>query len=209
MPSTIRLRFKLHHRLRLQPQVEMAPVFHVFLSASLSRRYHSCAAAGGSGSDAAEHCGSQALDLTFELERRPCDPELYPLGPCRATAELPLEERIFSAHLNVDAFARIANKKGELALNQCGSLRIGIADLLCAFAASGEKSFQVTVPSYGGVGQRISGRFVNDKGVCTLSPLDAETPVLELDGAPLTAEPNALAGVAAAVARVHGWKETV
>lgn len=204
----LRLRFRLEHWLKLAPRVETAPVFHAWVSGSLSRHYYACPAQR-EASEGGEHVGSQAFDLRFEIDERSGGAaHLHPLGVCHTHDALPLEEKIYSSSLNMDIFALIVNKKGERAKNQAGSVRLCIADLLRSFASDpAEHHVAVKIPSYGGVGQRVSGEYANDKGAFRLSPLGDGTPFLELDGRPLNPEPSIVESLSAAAAKVYSFQQ--
>jgi hypothetical protein len=114
---------RLSYSLLADPRKEHEPVLHYWLSQDVSLEPRSAPLRPPSGAIA---------PFSFQV-------------PTLADGDLPLIERIQRANLNIDVFAKLANKHGQTVRNQAGSVRVPLYELLL-----GEKySCQLTIGSWG------------------------------------------------------------
>jgi hypothetical protein len=168
----LEIRADLQIELRLDPARERDPELHAYLSRTISPLWHRLKIGAAPG--------AVRVSWVFQPLAEVCTKDcMHPLGPPGYALHDRLVDRLWTASLNLDFFATICNLHGEACLNQAGSLRVPIPDLM-----SGHHDYAIQIPSYGGMSGHSTPGVVNDKGRLRIKNLE-----ILLNGAKLTQKP--------------------
>ena len=120
------VQFKIQFDLLEYKRKEHSPVAHIWVSQTLSSQFF----------ERALNEDRTFLDFREQFELCPISSD----SPSQSYVEL-----CQAANLNIDIWSHLSNKHGETCLNQCGSVRVPIRQLL---AASSTTKINITIPSW-------------------------------------------------------------
>lgn len=145
---------RIQYTLIEEPHKEHSPVLFIYLSQNATRTLIRRPLTPPKGELA-------QLELEFETVEHDESPE-PPI--------MSLAERVQHANLNFDVFVQLRNSRGETGMNQAGSAKIAVYELLAN--PYGSHRLQLTVPSYNDPNAKGVNRdreVNNDKGFLELS----------------------------------------
>lgn len=164
--SMLRVRLRVRFDLLENTRKERDPVAHFWVSQTVSSDFYE--------RKLEEHC---VVDLDEQFKVSPPTPDL----PSQNLVEL-----IQAANLNCDLWSHLSNKVGDSGLNQCGSVKVPLYQLLSM--GGNPITIKITIPSWGDPsGQRQDNTVDNDKGTMVI-----ERASIELNGVSVPPPPPRL-----------------